>query len=177
MPSSGWREVSYPRKLTTSCVNQEKHHGSTLTRCTVFTATLRNVLSWTAIPKVLPLVTVKSDPQSVLLCCHYLGLQLMHLPRSDFAFLPICQFSQSLYCYLETLNAYFQWATAQTHKLGIQAQQNIVLLSQCCLGLQYIASKKLKSPNFFICNESSGVPSNLESGSSRKTSEGHYFTN
>lgn len=140
MPSSGWSEVSYPRKLTTSYVNREEHHGSTLTRCTVFTTTLRNALSWTAIPKALPLTTVKSDPQSVSTCCLYLGLQLMHLPRPVFAFLPICQFSQSLHCYMETLNVYFYWA--QTHKLGTQAQQNIVLHSQCCLGLQYRTSNK-----------------------------------
>ena len=57
------------------------------------------------------------------------------------------------------------------------AQHNIVLLSQCCLGLQYTASNKSKFPNFFMRNEPSGVPSNLESGSSRKTSEGHCFTN
>lgn len=55
----------------------------------MFIATLRNVLGWTAIPKALPLTTVKSDPRSVSICCHYPGLQLIHLPRPDFAFLPI----------------------------------------------------------------------------------------
>lgn len=103
MTSSGWSEVSYPKKLTTSYVKQERHHRSTLTKCTFFTETLGNVLSWTAIPKVLPLTPVKSNPWSVSMCCHYLGLQLMHLPRPDFSFLPVCQFSQSMYCYTECI--------------------------------------------------------------------------
>lgn len=55
--------------------------------------------------------------------------------------------------------------------------KNITSLSQCCLGPQYPASNKWKSPNFFIHDKPSGVKSSLESGSSRITSQGHYFTN
>lgn len=70
-PSSGCSEISYSRKLTT----------------------VSNVLSWTAIPKAMPLTTVKSGPQSVFMCCYYVDLQLIHLPRTHFSFLPMAVFT------------------------------------------------------------------------------------